>query len=87
MHYISDNRVALCTVCTFIVFVTNIFKIIIFQGGDMDSCNYKALTSRQYSVKRLSEKFNVVSMKDTFRSSENVFIENEAFQELKDDDL
>ena len=53
----------------------------------MDSCNYKALTSRQYSVKRLSEKFNVVSMKDTFRSSENVFIENEAFQELKDDDL
>ena len=64
-----------------------IISIIIFQGGDMDSCNYKALTSRQYSVKRLSEKFNVVSMKDTFRSSENVFIENEAFQELKDDDL
>jgi len=57
------------------------------KNGDADSCNYKSMTSRQYSVKRLSEKFNVVSMKDTFRSSENVFIENEAFQELKDDDL
>ena len=59
----------------------------VFQNGDTDSCNYKSMTGRQYSVKRLSEKFNVVSMKETFRSSENVFIENEAFQELKDDDL
>ena len=59
----------------------------ILKNGGMDSCNFKSMTSRQYSVKRLSEKFNVVSMKDTFRSSENVFIENEAFQELKDDDL
>ena len=61
--------------------------LFIFQNGDTDSCNYKSMTGRQYSVKRLSEKFNVVSMKETFRSSENVFIENEAFQELKDDDL
>ncbi len=40
-----------------------------------------------YSVKKLSEKFNVVNMRDTSRAAENVFIENEAFHELRDEDL
>ena len=45
------------------------------------------MTSRQYSVRKLSEKFVVVNMRDTSRAAENVFVENEAFQELKDEDV
>ena len=37
---------------------------------------------RQYSVKSLSRRFDVVSMKDAARASEDVLIENVAFQEL-----
>lgn len=47
----------------------------------------KGMTSRQYSVGKLSEKFVVVNMRDTSRAAEDVFVENEAFHELKDDDL
>merc|ERR1719273_340613 len=46
-----------------------------------------SLISRQYSVRKLSEKFVVVNMRDTSRAAEDVFVENEAFQELKDDEL
>ena len=62
----------------------NIFHL--FQNHD-GNCDNKSLTSRQYSIKKLSEKFVVVNMRDTSRAAENVFVENEAFQELKDDDL
>lgn len=59
-----------------------------FQAGNNhDPCTNKSMSSRQYSIKRLSEKFDVVNMRDTSRAAENVFIENEAFHELKDDDL
>lgn len=47
----------------------------------------KSMASRQYSVGKLSEKFVVVNMRDTSRAAEDVFVENEAFHELKDDDL
>merc|ERR1711997_27074 len=51
------------------------------------NCDNKSMTSRQYSVRKLSEKFVVVNMRDTSRAAEDVFVENEAFQELKDDEL
>jgi hypothetical protein len=35
----------------------------------------------------LSEKFDVVNMREASRAAEDVFIENEAFMELKDEDL
>ena len=37
---------------------------------------------RQYSVKTLSKRFDVVNMKDAARAAEDVLIENVAFQEL-----
>jgi len=44
-----------------------------------------AISRRQYSVKSLSERFDVVQMKETSRAAENVLIsENEAFQEVKE---
>lgn len=46
------------------------------------------MSSRQYSVRKLSEKFVVVNMRDTSRAAEDVFVKNEAFHELKEmDDL
>ena len=57
-----------------------------FQNHD-GNCDSKSMTSRQYSVRKLSEKFVVVNMRDTSRAAEDVFVENEAFQELKDDEL
>ena len=39
---------------------------------------------RQYSVKSLSERFDVVHMKETSKAAEDVLIENEAFQEVKE---
>jgi len=57
------------------------------KSHDGNCPDNKSMTSRQYSVRKLSEKFVVVNMRDTSRAAENVFVENEAFQELKDDDL
>ena len=37
---------------------------------------------RQYSVKSLSKRFDVVNMKEASRAAEDVLIENVAFQEL-----
>ena len=37
---------------------------------------------RQYSVKTLSKRFDVVNMKEAARAAEDVLIENVAFQEL-----
>jgi len=37
---------------------------------------------RQYSVKSLSKRFDVVNMKEAARAAEDVLIENVAFQEL-----
>eukprot|EP00096_Caligus_rogercresseyi_P011192 TRINITY_DN4329_c0_g1_i1.p1 TRINITY_DN4329_c0_g1~~TRINITY_DN4329_c0_g1_i1.p1 ORF type:complete len:497 (+),score=147.04 TRINITY_DN4329_c0_g1_i1:114-1604(+) len=59
------------------------------NGGSIiskKSINLSSLTSRQYSVKRLSEKFDVVNMRDTM-AAEDVFIENEAFVDIQDDEL
>jgi len=53
----------------------------------VSNCDKKSITGRQYSVRNLSEKFVVVNMRDTSRAAEDVFVENEAFQELKDDEL
>ena len=67
----------------FCLFLLN-FNWFWLQNGN---CTKKSLSSRQYSVKNLSEKFVVVNMRDTSRAAEDVFIENQAFQELKEDDL
>ena len=45
-----------------------------------------AISRRQYTVKSLSERFDVVHMKETSKAAENVLIENEAFQEVKETD-
>ena len=37
---------------------------------------------RQYSVRSLSKRFDVVNMKEAARAAEDVLIENVAFQEL-----
>jgi hypothetical protein len=55
------------------------------QSEDISANNKKiksAMGIRQYSVKSLSKRFDVVSMKDAARASEDVLIENVAFQEL-----
>jgi len=55
------------------------------QSEDISSNNKKIKSTmgiRQYSVKSLSRRFDVVSMKDAARASEDVLIENVAFQEL-----
>ena len=55
----------------------------------MFSClqNSATIGGPQYSVQRLSERFDVVNMREASRAAENVFIENEAFLEMKDEDL
>ena len=60
--------------------------MLLFQNH-VGNCDKKSITGRQYSVRNLSEKFVVVNMRDTSRAAEDVFVENEAFQELKDDEL
>jgi len=55
------------------------------QSEDISANNKKIKSTmgiRQYSVKSLSRRFDVVSMKDAARASEDVLIENVAFQEL-----
>merc|ERR1719188_2830655 len=46
-----------------------------------------AMTGRQYSVQKLSERFDRFNYRDASRAAEDVFIENEAFVDIKDDDL
>lgn len=58
-----------------------------YTKKSMENDNGSSLFDRQYSVKKLSEKFSVVNMRDASRAAENVLIENEAFHELKDEDL
>ncbi len=45
------------------------------------------MTGRQYSVQKLSERFDRVNFREASRAAEDVFIENEAFMDIKDDDL
>ena len=45
-----------------------------------------AMTGRQYSVQKLSERFDRFNYRDASRAAEDVFIENEAFVDVKDDD-
>ena len=56
----------------------------IFQ---IDLKTLASMTGRQYSVQKLSERFDRVNFKDAARAAEDVFIENEAFMDIKDDDL
>eukprot|EP00095_Tigriopus_kingsejongensis_P010016 maker-scaffold1048_size67263-snap-gene-0.22 protein:Tk10016 transcript:maker-scaffold1048_size67263-snap-gene-0.22-mRNA-1 annotation:"sorting nexin-17" len=53
----------------------------------IDPKTLASLTGRQYSVKKLSEKFDVVNFRDASRAAEDVLIENEAFFEMKDEDF
>jgi len=47
--------------------------------------NRRNMARRQYSVQSLTERFDVVQMKDaSIRAAENVLIENEAFQDIKE---
>ncbi|XP_040565287.1 LOW QUALITY PROTEIN: sorting nexin-17 [Lepeophtheirus salmonis] len=55
-------------------------------SNNKKNVSLSSLTGRQYSVKRLSEKFDVVNMRDTL-AAEDVFIENEAFVDIQDDEL
>jgi len=55
------------------------------QSEDISSQNKKIKSTmgiRQYSVKSLSKRFDVVNMKEASRAAEDVLIENVAFQEL-----
>eukprot|EP00094_Tigriopus_californicus_P004110 TCALIF_03959-PA protein Name:"Similar to snx17 Sorting nexin-17 (Danio rerio)" AED:0.08 eAED:0.08 QI:232/0.83/0.85/1/1/1/7/288/452 len=52
----------------------------------IDPKTLSSLTGRQYSVKKLSEKFDVVNFREAARAAEDVLIENEAFFEMKDDE-
>ena len=45
------------------------------------------MSGYQYSVKKLSEKFDVVNMREASRAAEDVFIENEAFIDICDEKL
>ena len=47
------------------------------------------MTGRQYSVQKLSERFDRFNFRDASRVAEDVFVENEAFVDVKDneDDL
>ncbi|CAB4061409.1 SNX17 [Lepeophtheirus salmonis] len=55
-------------------------------SNNKKNVSLSSLTGRQYSVKRLSEKFDVVNMRDTL-AAEDVFIENEAFVDIQDDEI
>ena len=44
------------------------------------------MTGRQYSVQKLSERFDRFNFRDASRAAEDVFIENEAFVDVKDND-
>ena len=81
---IATNQGTKLNVIFFFVYFSNFCCWFWLQNGN---CTKKSLSSRQYSVKNLSEKFVVVNMRDTSRAAEDVFIENQAFQELKEDDL
>ena len=50
--------------------------------GDDVSC-----TSIDYTVKKLAERFAVVNMRATSRAAEDVFVENEAFSQITDENL
>ena len=45
-----------------------------------------SMTGRQYSVQKLSERFDRFNFRDASRAAEDVFIENEAFVDVKDND-
>ncbi len=45
----------------------------------MDPASLSSLTSRQYSVKRLSEKFAAIRFREAASAAEDVLFENEAF--------
>lgn len=44
------------------------------------------MTGRHYSVKKLSDKFEVVNYRETSRVAEDIFIENEAFMDIRESD-
>ena len=45
----------------------------------------KSLSERQYSVKKLSEKFDKVNFRAASQAAEDVLIENEAFGDIADE--
>ena len=45
-----------------------------------------SMTGRQYSVQKLSERFDRFNFRDASRAAEDLFIENEAFVDVRDDD-
>ena len=45
-----------------------------------------SMTGRQYSVQKLSERFDRFNFRDAARAAEDLFIENEAFVDVRDDD-
>ena len=63
--------------------VINCHVLFYFQ---FDSKSISSITGRQYSVKKLSEKFDVVNFRDASRAAENVLFENEAFVDVRSQD-
>ena len=55
------------------------------QSINIDPKVLKSLSERQYSVKRLSEKFDVVNFRDASKAAEDVLIENEAFVDIAEE--
>ena len=45
-----------------------------------------SMTGRQYSVQKLSERFDRFNFRDASRAAEDLFIENEAFVDVRDND-